>query len=309
MPIKKELLIKAASTVMTAYNSRDGVNKIIAENALALHHRDEEKYSGATLMYLLPLFHTFNRFNLIEGCEFGKLALSCYHMFREIDDILDGDKEVPDATNPRAYIKSIRSQLATRNFDQNTKLATLARYSLETLESRVTRSEDNPQADILLSIDSMIFDYDRAQERNVLSAQEIHTYYENSFFPVVNLMLIGLQSQIRVIDIPGIALAQPRVYSIRDLAIDWQRGILNVPAEILMQAQLSSNSSVEEVQQSPLISEWQTEEVSKARNEANEARKVLLSIKNERTTQLMCQKLLNTVDELVLKMDSISSSS
>lgn len=296
---KNERLINASAFLMKLQGSDQKIDNAIQEKALALNRRDPVKYSGAAKMYLLSIVETMSRrFNLEAGCEFGRLALASYHFIREIDDILDGDNELEAGQNPLIFIQNVRNQIESGVFLKDSLLSQLAEFSFKALEDR-SEGNDDPRADMLMSIDWMVFDNVRAKERRVLSAPEVQEYYEHSFVPIVNIMLIGLQSVLRVHDVPGLALSQPRVFSVRDLETDWERGIINVPKEVLEKANLNGNSPVEDVRSSTAFKEWSLEQTMRACDEAAEVRKTLDELEGEKTTKLMCNQLLKTVDALV----------
>lgn len=131
--------------------------------------------------------------------------------------MLDGDSQIAD--NPLDYALSLRSQIESGIYSDKPAIIGLARYAISALE-RKSRPGDNPRLEFLNVVDSIIFDYQRSRERRPLSSEELENYYKRSFFPVVNLMLIGLGSRFRASDIPELSFCQGRVYTVRDLEDD-----------------------------------------------------------------------------------------
>ncbi len=185
--------------------------------------------------------------------ELGKVARSSYFFMRHMDDLLDGDMKT--GVNPLPYALEVRRQIETDDFPGTPSISTLADYSIRTLNSR-SREGDNPRKDFLTEIDSIIFDHERSKERRVLAEVELDEYYWRTFSPVVNILLIGLKSQLRAKDIPALSISQGRLYTIRDLGTDWQRGIINIPQEVLNTAGLNRNSSIEQLRQNQLLQDW-----------------------------------------------------
>lgn len=118
------------------------------------------------------------------------------------------------------------------------------------------KEDDDPKGDFLDSVDSIIFDYIRSEQRQALSEKELDEYYWKTFSSVINILLIGLKSEIRATDIPELSRSQGRLYSIRDLKTDWERGTINIPQEVLGAAGLSANSSVNELTNNQTLKDW-----------------------------------------------------
>lgn len=220
--------------------------------------------------------------------ELGKVARSSYFFFRHMDDLLDGDMKYKE--NPLSYALGIREQIESGNFTGKPSVVDLAKYSISTLESRGNK-EDNPRQDFLTSIDSIIFDYERSQQRRILNKSELDEYYWKTFSPVVNILLIGLKSKLRAKDIPALSMTQGRLYTIRDLETDWTRGTINIPQEVVDLASLSSEASFREVKQNPIIQKWFREEALECKNELLELQN-LLKNNGEGLTSAICNRLI-----------------
>lgn len=268
-----------------------GVERLAATEAARLLMHEPKKYVGLVVgLYLLSL----------KDYEVGKVTRANYLFLRHIDDFLDESQERTDSK--LQYVLNLRDQVETRNFNGNPKIAELAKYSIEVLE-RKARPSDNPRRDFLNVIDAMIFDYKRAGERLVLSEEELGNYYRGTFFPVVNLTLIGLGSQFRASDVPTLSYGQGKVFSVRDLKEDWQRGVINIPKEILQQAQLDQNSPISQITKNATTKAW-------LYNELVESRKELIGVKDqlkasgERITPMLCNGVLKTASKLIGRYNS-----
>lgn len=262
-----------------------GVERLAATESARLLVREPRKYAGLVAgLYLLSL----------KGCEVGKVVRASYLFLRHIDDSLDESKK-PDETLP--YILTLRNEIKSNSFTENPKISSLVQYSLEVFE-RKARPEDNPRQDFIDVIDAMVFDYKRAGERRVLSQKELDNYYHGTFFPVVNLALIALDSQFRASDIPALSYGQGRVFSVRDLEEDWQRGVINIPKETLDQAQLTQHSSIEEVKANSTVTNWLRSELLKSGPELL-AVKTKLKASGEKITPMLCNGVLKTSSKLV----------
>lgn len=268
-----------------------GVERLAAIESARLLLREPSKYAGLVAgFYLLSL----------KDCELGKVTRAYYLFFRHIDDFLDEPKNRTD--EQITYVLNLRNQIVSGNFNGNPKIGELAKYSLEAFE-RKARSTDNPRQDFVNVIDAIVFDHKRAGERRVLSQKELDDYYHATFFPVVNLALIGIDSQFRAKDIPALSYGQGRVFSVRDLKEDWQRGVINIPKEVLGQTQLTQHSSIEELKTNPTVTNW-------LRSELSESELALLAVKaklkasGEKITPLLCNGVIKTASRLMRNYNS-----
>lgn len=231
------------------------------------------------------------------NCEVGQVARSSYFFLREIDDLLDGDRHT--VPNPLRYVSDVRSRIAAGKFNDERSIFSLAEYSIRTLEKKA-KPRDNPTNDFLEAIDCMIFDHHRSRKREALSAEQLDSYYRHAFLPLHNLMFIGLGSDIRAGDVSKLAHAQGAVYSARDLKDDWNKGIINLPSEVLSAASLSSMSKFEEVQSSPLIKEYLMDQLTKSKRDLEELNLRLDSCL-EWLTVKMCRGLIKPMIKFINK--------
>lgn len=265
---------------------------IVAKEAAVLLRRDPVKYfRGVTGMYLMS----------IKGLEMGSTFRSAYYFVRHVDDVLDGDRQV--SCDPLAYVQDLRHQVETGNYRNGMNIGILAQNAVVNLERRA-KPGDNPRADFLDAIDEIIFDYHRSQERRLLTAKELEAYYRRAFSPVVNLTLIGINSSLRSKDVPVMTYGQGRVYSARDLNDDWPRGTLNVPGEVLEQANLTPNSTLETIATSAHVRRWFQTILSKTRPELKELQKQLMG-SSEGLTSVICGGLISPILRFIDKYEGV----
>lgn len=233
-----------------------GVEALIAQETAGLLRRRPSK-----------LGHIFG-LNLIAcgDCELSRTGRATYFFMRYMDDLLDGDRTLSASDEPLNHVAAIRSQIETGIYTGDPEIMKLAEYSLNALQ-RKAQSDDNPRQDCLDLIDIMLFDHQRRQERQTLTAEQLTDYYRKTFSPINNLLLIGLQSELRSHDIPEFSLCQGRVYSAKHLQSDWQAGIINIPAEVLHAASLTPNSAYEDVDQSFIVRSWIKGELQRSKTE------------------------------------------
>lgn len=232
------------------------IEVLIAKEAAGLLIRQPAKIPHVAGLYLISLVNP----------AVGRLGRATYFFIRYMDDLLDGDRRLPDATTPLPHVASIRSQMETGVFTDKPEIMKLGSYSLAALEKRA-QPGDNPRQDFLDLIDIMVFDHQRRQKREVLTQKQLDDYYKITFSPLHNLMLIGLGSKLRAQDIIEYSLCEGRIYSVEHLEADWKAGIINIPKITLDEASLSSQSSYKEITDSSVVRTWAQNELTRSKDE------------------------------------------
>jgi len=75
----------------------------------------------------------------------------------------------------------------------------LCKFAIDSLK-KITDKKEDPESYFIDVIEkAMIFDYERARERRVLTKNELEQYYKNAFAPVINIALMITKSQLRQI--------------------------------------------------------------------------------------------------------------
>lgn len=229
----------------------------------------------------------------LKDCEVGSVARSSYFFLRHVDDVLDGDLKLD--VDPFAYVSSLRSQIETGEFSEKPEIIKLVEYALPVLNKKA-QSGDNPKQDFLDLIDAMVFDNQRLKERRPLTSEQLKEYYQQTFFPLHNIMLIGLGSSSRACDIPEMSFCQGRVYSVRDIEADWNKGIINVPSEILSDAGLTNNSTFLEVTESDVVKKWFKTELQACRGELE-----MLQTRFNESPKTLTSRIYNTLIRSMLR--------
>ncbi|MDP3917694.1 MAG: hypothetical protein Q8Q30_00765 [Candidatus Woesebacteria bacterium] len=259
---------------------------LVAREASNLIHRRPSFVKLVVGLYALSLFDLEN----------GRVMRASYLPVRFVDDLLDGDTKFK--SNLLHYAEELKDNII-RNSLTKTGVERQLKYAIDNLESRA-KSGDNPRGDFVKSINSIIFDYHRAKERRVLTLSEVEDYYKTAFDPVINITLMATDSSIRSKDIPALSYGQGRVYSIRDIITDWQRGIINVPKEVLDECKLSSSSSSVEVGNNPIFKRWTNISLQETKPDLINTQKFLKEL-NEKQTFLVCNSLISPMIKFIDK--------
>lgn len=222
------------------------------------------------------------------GLENGRVMRASYLPVRLVDDLLDGDARFDG--DPLPYVLELKENIKNNSLTK-TAVEKQLKYAIDSLEQRA-KGEDDPRSEFVRSIDSIIFDYYRAKERRVLTGAEIEDYYRMAFDPVINITLMATRSSIRSKDIPALSYGQGRVYSIRDLGTDWQRGIRNISKKVLDEGGLSYTSSVDEVLDNLTVKSWARVNLEQTKPDLIKTQSFLKSL-NEKQTFLICNSLIS----------------
>lgn len=256
------------------------IRLLTAVEAIRLLRRGPIKYArGVSGLYLLS---TKNR-------NLARMIRTSFFFFRNIDDALDGDRK--DIKDPLKHVLECRQQIASGKYTGKPKIVSLAKFAMDRLQKNAN-SKDNLIKSFLDELDIILFDYQRTEKRKILSKNELKNYYQNTFFPVLDITLIALNSNLRAKDIPELSFCQGRVYTVRDLKTDWNRGLINIPKEILKRAGLTANSSFHEVKTSKIVNKWFYNELEKCQQDLS----------------ILDQKLTNSSEKLTAKFCGVLAS-
>jgi len=227
------------------------VEGIVWDEAKRFLNKDPSKRKLILGLYALSL----------KGLETGKLARASYFYVRHLDDLLDG--EMPGIANPSEYARDRRKQVETKEFTGGSAIDSLAKYILPRLE-RKAKPTDDPQNEFLTVIDAMMHDGDRRLDRRVSSTDDLLAHYKKSMDPGLNIFLMATESDLRTNAIPDYGTSLERLYNVRDLAKDWNLGLINVPEEVLDTAELTPDVTYHELKNSAVIDEWRHGEIKDA---------------------------------------------
>jgi hypothetical protein len=205
--------------------------------------------------------------NLVSSISLddARLARAAYFFARHIDDALDGEH----GAYPNASAIPEQLPVAIDELDTSEHLvAPLGRYALKGLSQRQTEA-DEPANDLQRLIDSMVFDFNRANEGTLIDESGMAAYFRDAMRGT-NLMLIGFGSALREdTDIPDFAFGLGVIYSARDIFEDWYRGIINVPSGVLQSSlghieRAAELPEIEELLHQEAFLDWQASQLDSA---------------------------------------------
>lgn len=159
---------------------------------------------------------------------------------QHVDDVLDGDRAVPG--DPERYTREVLRALAGSPPDEAVPAQVLAAF----VRDRVPREE------LAALFEELIVDRRRMAGRRAMGAAELAGHHRRTFALSLDLTLILTGAKLKAADAPELVDALSWCSPVRDLEEDFAKGLINVPAEVLGQAQGDLAA--------PAVREWLKEE-------------------------------------------------
>ncbi|HXD09219.1 MAG TPA: hypothetical protein VN653_04085 [Anaerolineales bacterium] len=207
------------------------IEKICLREFLYFIHRHRRYFITFIAIYLYSLF-AWRRTRLLR-------ASHC--LAQHIDDILDGDREVD--IPPLAYVDELLYQVETGNYSLNSPISALACYVFNEAELQST-VDKNIRAELLSLFKTLRVDRQRFEACQPLPKEQLDKQHHRTFIHAINISLMITGSRLRASDVPEMVGALSWVSPMRDLREDLQRGLINIPLEVVAQAQNEGASSL-----------------------------------------------------------------
>ncbi|HEX4963516.1 MAG TPA: phosphatase PAP2 family protein [Thermoanaerobaculia bacterium] len=166
-----------------------------------------------------------------------RVLRATYCLAQHVDDVLDGDRRIKG--EPEEYVLAVVQGLrGEAPFGDSTadQLAAFVAVELGRFESERDDRRDHPRSDLVKLFEVLIENRRRMDARQTLSASALAEQHRQTFFYAVNLGLILAGSSLRGDDAPDLIAALAWCSPVRDLEDDLEKGLINVPAEVLARA-------------------------------------------------------------------------
>jgi len=196
--------------------------------------------------------------------------------------------------DPLQYVEKIRSDLVNGVENRYCLVESLAYKSIRGLEKR-RKEGDSPKKDFITGIDSMVRDYLRMSNKEVLEERDLKEYATNSFSPYNNIFLTSIGSNLRANDVKIFSYCQYFAYGVQDFDIDWQRGLVNIPREVLNSARLTIENSSAEVRSNLIVKDWVVSEVKQNRVDLKDFLGEIAETPNEKSANFLLNSLSKRV--------------
>lgn len=201
----------------------------------------------------LIIFLIIYRHSLFRWRSTRVLRVS-FCLMQHIDDLLDGDW--PTDREPLEIVDRLILQFEEDHFDE-TDIGKLAHCVAEELKALRTQRDD-PLSELLTLLRVMRFDRQRVRDQLLLSRDELDEQHWQTFYYSVNIMLIISRAELRAAAAVDLVRAFGWCSTMRDLREDVDRGLINIPLEVMHEAraQGASASAYELLTATPVVREW-----------------------------------------------------
>lgn len=228
-------------------------------------------------------------------------AKPAYFFCRIIDDCVDGDLE------PKLFgYPSIKEQLVRlKKVLENPNLANkpLEFLLLDFKRKAPVQCETN----IVDFLNAMLVEYIRRKEKKIFTKSELIDIHLKSFFPVLEIAFLSLETDYSMDLLMELALIQSLVYSIQDLDSDLKKGIVNLPKELMD----TMNISLIELQKEPIIlwnqksfTMWVHDCLIQAKQKSECILETKLSPKATRLISILVNPILVDIETILMDMAS-----
>lgn len=176
-------------------------------------------------IFLILYWHSLRNWRSARAARYGYCFLQLF------DDIMDGDR--PTSTPPDTVADQTIAAWTTGEFRRDTSLAKLGAAFSEALQSLPALPGDDPHRDVLVLLQTMRLDGERIATNRVLTRTELKDQLRSTFHHSLNILLIGARLRTRAVQIPDLIESLGWCSVVRDLAEDLERGLVNVPADVV----------------------------------------------------------------------------
>lgn len=159
-----------------------------------------------------------------------RLLRAAYCLAQHVDDVLDGDRKI--AGDPEAYVRAVLHGLKNEAPFGSSIAERLAEYVSAEMRSFETERDD-PLGDLVKLFEVLLEDRRRMDARRALPAAELAELHRKTFFYSFNLTFILSGAAARAEEEPDLIGALCWVSPVRDLRVDLEKGLINIPAEVL----------------------------------------------------------------------------
>ena len=171
-----------------------------------------------------------------------RLLRAGHCLFQHVDDVLDGDRVV--GMPALAYVDHLLCEIETGHYRCTSPISALACYVFSEADARLTEDR-NIRAALLQLIETMRFDRQRLDARLTLSEAALRAHHHQTFIHSMDVSLMMVDSSLRATDVPEMVEALAWASPMRDLSADLRCGLINVPQEVIAQAQAEGARSLD----------------------------------------------------------------
>lgn len=159
-----------------------------------------------------------------------RLLRAGHCLFQHVDDVLDGDR--PVSVPALTYVDNLLREIESGHYDLKSPISALACYVFTEADARL-RDGQNIRAALLGLITTLRFDRERMDARLQHPEAILRAHHRQTFIYSMDVSLMMIDSPLRAADVPEMVDALAWVSPMRDLPADLQRGLINIPLDVL----------------------------------------------------------------------------
>jgi hypothetical protein len=181
-----------------------------------------------------------------------RLLRAAWCLAQHVDDVLDGDRKVPTGGKPDAYIEALIRQMTGEAPRGEAPAEVLAAFVWDGMDG-----EDGGQRSALLALFALLrADRRRMDERAVWNAAALAEHHRQTFVHSLDLCFALDGAALRAADVPELVAGLAWCSPVRDLQEDLERGLINIPSEVLERTPGGAASSPDELLGDPAVHAW-----------------------------------------------------
>lgn len=221
--------------------------------------RDPKKYTWVVIKSYLMWILDINR----KAIRLNQWLRIAYSIWRYVDDIADGDRNLPLCyQSVEHFLDDLSQSLDT----QSTQYPLLWNVINRTVRDIYKISQYDIWPELTDFFVGMKMEYMRRINKSILSKNEIEKIFNSGFRGPQQIYLVWLGSEYTIDDIHELPIILWRVYSLRDLEWDLNNWICNIPYEILDIMWYKLIPRYSEIKNHHLLNVWIVEVCQEQRN-------------------------------------------
>ncbi len=170
-----------------------------------------------------------------------RLLRAGHCLAQHVDDVLDGDRAV--GIPPLNYLDELIGKIEANHFDFASDIPALAGFVFGEADRRL-RPGCDIRTEFLALFKTLRADRVRFESQSLLTKEQLDALHRATFTHSMDVSLMMVDSPLRAADIPEMVGALSWVSPMRDLREDLQRGLVNVPLEVIEAAREAGATSL-----------------------------------------------------------------
>jgi membrane-associated phospholipid phosphatase len=235
----------ASVTTIQRRVSREDVLEAVRVEALCL--REFAWFTRRHVRYLFVFFALFK--TSLGRWRETRVLRAAYCLAQHVDDVLDGDRRIK-GIEPEAYVGAVLRGLRGEAPFGETIADQLAEFVAPRLTAEARR-------ELIELFEVLLEDRRRMDARRVTPAADLAGHHRKTFFLSLDLTFQLAGAGLRAGDAPELVDALSWCSPVRDLGRDLEKGLINLPAEVIAEAGWAGKeANLTPLLDTPAVREW-----------------------------------------------------